>query len=336
MTHSGYLCLALLAVAAPAAAGEVTHTVAEGETLEAIAKSYYGAAWKAVYLATRNEVAPKELVVGKKLIIPGSWIYVVKRGDSLTTIAKKRLGAEARYTVLMRQNNLKSASDIDAGRELLMPFHLTHVVQNGDTLAGLAQRYYRNSKQAALIKEYNSLGDTLKSNQRLTIPVFDSNTVALKERHPTPLAAAAAKVPPAIVPPATPPAAAKEGTPVASIVVMPGADALVVEAQARLEASIQTYQAGEFEVGCPGLETLLKENRVAGNDRAALFKYLGFCAVAYGDLQGARDYFRTWIELAPKASLDPVQTSPKILAVFYDVMSEARAEPKKPDEDPTE
>ena len=41
------------------------------------------------------------------------------------------------------------------------------------------------------------------------------------------------------------------------------------------------------------------------------------------NVDAARDYFRKWLEIEPAASLDPVTTSPKILAVFKEVAEEA-------------
>jgi hypothetical protein len=43
-----------------------------------------------------------------------------------------------------------------------------------------------------------------------------------------------------------------------------------------------------------------------------VIEYCGYCAVAYGDMGPARDYFRRWLEMRPDVQLDPVFTSPKI------------------------
>ena len=67
----------------PAQASELTHRIGDDESLEAIARAYYGSSWKAVYLRSRNGLGenPNDLA-GKRIVIPASWMYKVRRGDS--------------------------------------------------------------------------------------------------------------------------------------------------------------------------------------------------------------------------------------------------------------
>ncbi|MBI5509836.1 MAG: LysM peptidoglycan-binding domain-containing protein [Deltaproteobacteria bacterium] len=302
--------LAILAAAGLGRAAEITHKVGDNETLETVAKNYYGASWKAVYIQGRNGLTGKETLVGRRVVIPGSWMYTVRRGDSLTNLAKKFMGDQARYTAIMRFNNIKDAAELEIGRELLMPFHLTHTVTASDTLAQVSRRYYRTTKYASLLKEYND-ADTLKPGQRLQVPVFDPATLDLrKRRYNAPIASSSTS----------------SGEP--EPVVSPALEAVGIEARPRLDAAIAAYVEGNYEDACTALDNLLEENKVIGADRTLLFKHLGFCAIAYGDQNGARDYFRKWLELDSKASLDPILTSPKILAVFYEVSKETHTADK--------
>jgi LysM repeat protein len=301
----------LVFAALPARAAEVTHKAGDSETLESIAKNYYGATWKSVYIQAANGLTGKDPIAGKKLVIPGSWSYVARRGDTVATIAKKRLGAEGRYTAIMRFNNIKDPADLEAGRELLMPFHLTHVVVAGDTLERLSRHYYRTTKYATLIKDYNG-ADSLKAGGKLTIPIFDNTTLDLKKRH--------------YVAPTTATDKVDSGAP-PEPVLSPALESAAAETRARIDKAIVAYNGGEFAEACPDLNNIFNENQAVGNDRIPLYKYLGFCAVAFADVSSARDFFRKWMELDPKASLDPVTTSPKILAVFYEVNNEARPQP---------
>ena len=66
--------IALLA-AAPASGSELSHRVGAGETLEAVAKAYYGAAWKAVYLRSRNEIGPDAGDLLQSLFAASGTIY---------------------------------------------------------------------------------------------------------------------------------------------------------------------------------------------------------------------------------------------------------------------
>ena len=87
----------ILAIAVPAALwlGQMlgqaaTHTIQRGETLGVIAKKY---GLTASALATHNGIAnPNRVKVGQKLTIPAKTdtiTYTIRKGDTLSTIAKK-------------------------------------------------------------------------------------------------------------------------------------------------------------------------------------------------------------------------------------------------------
>ncbi len=294
------LTLALLAAARPAGAAEHRHRVGTGETLEAVAKNYYGASWKAVYIVARNDLDPGADVTGKRVTVPASWTYRVRRGDSLAAIAKRFLGDSDRHRAIMLFNNINDAGDLTVGQGLLMPFHLFHSVKPGETLSAISRRYYRTTRRASVIKEYNDV-DTLKPGQRLAIPIFDTATVDVKSRRYNP----AAKRP--------------AGKTVAPQLASMTRD----EAQSRLAGAINGFHGGRFDDACPDLDTILEANVLDDDAESRLFKYLGFCAVAFGDDEAARDYFGQWLDRDPRAQLDQVRTSPKILKVFFEA-SEAR------------
>ncbi|MFW5972376.1 MAG: LysM peptidoglycan-binding domain-containing protein, partial [Bacteroidota bacterium] len=99
-------------------------------------------------------------------------VYTVRRGDNLTTIAK-------RYGVTVGQlrgwNSLRG-STIHSGQRLTLytnsdapaaPATVAHVVRRGETLSGLASRY---GTTVANIRQWNSLrSNNIRVGQRLTI-----------------------------------------------------------------------------------------------------------------------------------------------------------------------
>ena len=91
--------------------------------------------------------------------------------------------------------------------------------------------------------------------------------------------------------------------------------------------SIARFRAGELEEACESLEELLPVRAFTDSDRSQIVSHLGFCAVAAGERQAASDYFTKWIELDPRAQLDPITTSPKILEVFYEVREKRAGNP---------
>ncbi|MEE8410807.1 MAG: LysM domain-containing protein, partial [Myxococcota bacterium] len=185
--------------------------------------------------------------------------------------------------------------------ELLMQFHLFHTVQVGGSYSKISRRYYRTIKFAAMLKEYNA-ADMLKPGQRLVIPIFDRSTLDAKSRK---YVAGAAK-----------PGALSRPAP-----VKPSQKTTSEEAHKRLQSALSKYYAGNFDQACGDLDSLLLR---PPRDKRRLFQHLGFCAIAKGDNNAARDYFRNWIELDPAASLNPIDISPKIRRVFDDVANEAR------------
>ncbi|MBI3178374.1 MAG: LysM peptidoglycan-binding domain-containing protein [Deltaproteobacteria bacterium] len=298
------LAFGALWVAAPASAADIIHLAGADENVESIARIYYGSAWKAVYIAARNGLGTSDKVAGKRLVIPASWLYKVKRGDSLAVLAQRHLGDGERYKAVMLFNDIKDVSQLAPGQELLMPFHLFHVVQTGENPSGISRRYYRTTRNANLLTEYNRVS-ACRTGQKIVVPIFDRATIEAKARKAAP-------------PKPAPAAAAKSAAP-------PSKGQATTDARRHLNTAIARYQTGEFDEACLELEGLLEDLALEGADKVALIQHLGFCAIAHGDNAAASDYFRKWIEMDSKAGLNPITTSPKILAVFHEVAGEPAA-----------
>lgn len=336
MMHRASWIIALMLVSSGAGAAELSHTLRAGESLETVARHYYGSPWKAAYIAARNGLArAEEAKVGKAYVIPETWLYKVRRGDSAATLAKRYLGEVERFRALMEANGIKNAQDLEVGRELLIPFHLKHTVQQGQSLAEIARLYYRSTRQAKLLQEYNALPNAnLEPGKKLVVPIFDRAALDLKARGPVPAPAplAAASAPAEGPKPQTPPPVATEQavtpTPSAQPSAAP-APASVAAKPAneldRLRGSVERYRVGDFDEACGEFERLVTADDLTRAERVVVIQHLGFCAVAQGDEAAAQDYFRKWLELAPGARLDPISTSPKILAVFEAVLEESSA-----------
>ena len=227
-------------VAAPARAKEPVYTMRPGDTVERVARHYYGVAWKAVYILGRNHLAKSsDAVPGTKLVIPGSWTYTVHRGDTLARIAKKYLGDSDRFEVLARNNHLRSA-ELEVGAELLMPFHVTYVVQKGDSYSAISRRFYRSSHKAQQLIAYNGNDRDLDPGDRVTVPIFDRVTLEARKKGPPP-------------PPKTAAAEAEDEDEPEKAVPIPEAD---------MRAALDAYHSGDFRDARDLLEGLLPGPRL--------------------------------------------------------------------------
>ncbi len=173
------------------------YTVQEGDTLSEIAQRF-NVSTQAI-LEVNTIPNPDQLVPGHVLIIPNAQIpeelqaaeepaetpgdgtsgelyrYVVQPGDTLLSIALE-FGVE--LDELMAANNITDPNTIRVGQELVIPGYrpdggrttqVIHVVQPGETLFSIAQRY---GVEMEVIVEANGLADpnNLRAGQELVIP----------------------------------------------------------------------------------------------------------------------------------------------------------------------
>ena len=154
------------------------YTVKAGDSLYSIALKY---GISVDELKNANNLTSNIIMVGQVLRIPSAVdeteenIYVVKSGDSLYSIAKKY---NTTVDNLKNLNNLTS-NVLMIGQQLLVPTvnnnsSSTYVVQNGDSLYKIAQKYNTTVND---IKSLNNLSsDALMIGQTLKIPTNTSNS----------------------------------------------------------------------------------------------------------------------------------------------------------------
>lgn len=190
--------LVLTLMISPASADEtVIHVVRYGQNLAQIA-ARYGTTVQAIMRANglRN---PNIIYVGQRLRIPVSarrplpatgGVYVVRRGDTLSGIAR-RFGVSQR--ALMQANSLRNPNFIWVGQRLRIPGRTTasvvptrpapappssarrvHVVARGETLSGIALRYGVSLTSLVRLNRLRS-ANRIYAGQRLLIPARGSS-----------------------------------------------------------------------------------------------------------------------------------------------------------------
>lgn len=116
-------------------------------------------------------VAPLVVHAAPMAVADPETVYIVQRGDTLSALAR-RYGVTVQ--ALVEYNSL-SSTNIYVGQRLLIPgqstptYPITYVVQRGDTLSKIAQRY--DTTVAALMQVNNLRTETIYVGQRLTISV---------------------------------------------------------------------------------------------------------------------------------------------------------------------
>lgn len=171
----------------------VTYRVRSGDTLSSIARRWHITVKSIVQgnrlrsdrlhsgqrlVLTVPNVAREPIRTAAKTSAPSSGhvIYAVKRGDSLASIAQ-RYGVS---TASLKTTNRLSSNTIRAGQRLRIPKSgepieeetTTYVVQQGDTLTAIANRY---GVSVVKLKRLNRLtSNALKPGDRLEIPESDA------------------------------------------------------------------------------------------------------------------------------------------------------------------
>ncbi|MCB0358356.1 MAG: LysM peptidoglycan-binding domain-containing protein, partial [Bdellovibrionales bacterium] len=163
---------------ASAPAKMVTHEVESGDTLSEIAESFDV---PVAAIVRANPQASSTIYPGEELTIPvkaapssAPETYTVRRGDSLTTIAK-RFGSSVAE---LKRANPKLGRYLHPGDDLVIPQRLAsasgasaeaaHTVARGDTLTGIASKF---NVSVSEIRRANGLsGDRIFPGQTLRIP----------------------------------------------------------------------------------------------------------------------------------------------------------------------
>ena len=154
----------------------ITYAVKAGDNLYNIAKQYNTSVSEIVKL---NDLPNNNLSIGQQLLIPisenqsggssdtGGSTYIVQKGDSLYSIARKFGVSVSSITSL---NNLVG-TNLSIGQELLIPVFSqssnTYIVQRGDSLYSIARKF--NVSVDSIKRKNNLSSNLLNVGQQLII-----------------------------------------------------------------------------------------------------------------------------------------------------------------------
>lgn len=153
------------------------YRVVAGDSLPALAYSFYGDNAMALALAAANGITTASgLAEGHELVVPYiTHRHIVAPGDTLFDLAELYYGNGAMFPVISAANHITEPHLIEAGEHLLVPDLINvslHTVRPGDSLREFALRWYNDELCAPVIEHANYLAgqDAIEIGQVLVRP----------------------------------------------------------------------------------------------------------------------------------------------------------------------
>jgi hypothetical protein len=286
------LCLLIAAVATPARA--FTYVVQPGDTLASIAEQFYGRIQHEKLLVTANALDAQggtSIVPGMRLEIPALAHRRVRRGDTWPALGIELLGAARRSDVLAIANGTSPWLAPEEGSEIVVPYNLRVIATPADTTVNIAYKYLGDINQAWVLDHYNGFkGRQLQRGDVVLVPLVD---LALTEagRH-----------------------AADQAAGVTCTESGGSTRATQLLVRSEVPALIADIKSGRYIDAVARANRFLASGELSVVTLAIVHRQLLEAYVALDATGLATAACNQWRKVDPKASLDPVMLSPKIVA----------------------
>lgn len=135
-----------------------THVVSQGETLAQLAIKVYGTPRFETAIAGANALdahGGSAIVAGQPIEIPAPAHHRVQEGETWFGLARVFLGDNRRGETLARANSAVAWVPPVPNQEIEIPAVVAHIAAEGETVAGLAQRYLGDINKAWVLDAYN-------------------------------------------------------------------------------------------------------------------------------------------------------------------------------------
>lgn len=271
------------------------HVVRAGETLAQIAERLYGRVEMEQLLVAANSLsagAGISIVPGMRLEVPALSHYRVSAGETWPQLAERLLGHADRSDVLALANDSMPWLTPDDGMEIIVPYNLRYVAEQGDTTLTLAYRFLGERDKAWMLDRYNNRkGDPIRRGDVLLVPLTSLPLTAQGKAE-----------------------AANAGA-------MVRAEGLgrAREAQRKADAELPQLAAdvrsGRYVDAVARGSKLLGFGDLARPQLAAIHRQLVEAYVALDATGLAETSCAAWRDADPAAKIDPVDLSPKIVKV---------------------
>ncbi|MEY2932555.1 MAG: hypothetical protein RL033_3304 [Pseudomonadota bacterium] len=266
--------------------------VKAGDTLAGIAQRVYGRVENERVLAAANgleRMGSSPIVAGTRLEIPALAYRRATIDDTWPELATRWLGAPERAAVLAFSNDSEPWRRPVDNAEIVIPYNLRLVAEDGDSLQSVAKRFFGSEKRAWMLAVYNGLKDVpLLPGQVLLLPLTE---LTLTE-------------------------AGRESARAALEWSGLGGERRQQQAAAAeaLPSLLANVRAGRYVETVSQGVGLLAGSDLTTPQRAAVQRQLLEAYAALGLRGRAAEACRQWRLAAPRARLDPRELSPKLLA----------------------
>lgn len=149
-----------LLLPAPLSAGELAYTVKQGQSLSLICQEVYEDRELYTLVALYNgKDDPKKIASGEVLRMPFSDRVTLRRGESLSGLAKRTWRDAKKYPIIAWANGIRNPAVIPAGTRLILPVMLPYRLNKGESISSVAARVYGDPKNFAPIVLASEVND---------------------------------------------------------------------------------------------------------------------------------------------------------------------------------
>jgi hypothetical protein len=267
--------------------------VQPGDTLAGIAQRVYGRVEYEGLLVSANGLEAHggiPIVAGMRLEVPALAYRRVAPGDTWPALATALLGSPARAPTLAFANGGKPWLAPTENSEIIVPYNLRFVAEGGENVSDVAERFLGDRKHIWTLAGYNGIQDVvLEPGQLLLIPLTDLRLTAEGER------------------------VARQA--------LEGWGGLGGErraeqaaAGAELPALFADVRSGRYAEAVARGVALLVGSSLTTPQRASVNRQLLEAYAALGATGRAAEACHEWQLAAPRAPIDPIVMSPKLVA----------------------
>lgn len=276
------------------AATAFPYIVQPGDTLASLSERFYGKIQNERLLVVANSLDDHggiRIVPGMRLEIPALTYLRVARGQTWKELALKLLGHEDRSLALAGANDSKPWLLPGEDSEIVVPYNLRVVATGNETIVALAYRYLGDRKSAWMLDNYNQRnGRTLVRGEVVLIPLVD---IELTE-------------------------AGKQAAAEANLRTSQESGGRARSAQQAAQRSLPELHGfvnqGQYVEAVRLGTSLLQSGPLNRHQRGKIHRLLLESYVALGTTGRATESCAEWLKADPRARLDPVRMSPKLLA----------------------